>query len=212
MTLPQSQRERRALAELLGELGPDAPTLCEGWTTRDLAVHLVVRERRPLAAPGILLGGPAKALLERATASVGAMPYDDLVALIRSGPPKWMAPLDPKVNLAEFFVHHEDVRRAGPTPRPPRPEAETGDLDQALWNLLGMAGKLLLRRAPGFGLTLERPDGQQRVLRPGDPTVVLRGRPSELTLYLYGRRSVAQVEPVGEPEALARLAAAPLGI
>ena len=32
---------------------PDAPTLCEGWKTRDLAAHLVVRERRPDATLGI---------------------------------------------------------------------------------------------------------------------------------------------------------------
>ena len=47
--------ERAALCDLLDELGPDQPTLCEGWQTRDLAAHLVVREHRLDAAPGILL-------------------------------------------------------------------------------------------------------------------------------------------------------------
>ncbi|MFC0080606.1 TIGR03085 family metal-binding protein [Aciditerrimonas ferrireducens] len=211
-TSPPSRTERRALARLLAERGPDAPTLCEGWLTRDLAVHLVVRERRPLAAPGILLGGPARRLLERATTEVRQLPYDDLVALVESGPPAWLAPLDPRVNLAEFFVHHEDVRRAGPEALPPRPAEETRALDEALWGLLGVAGRLLVRRAGGLGIALRRPDGQQRVLRPGTPTVVLQGRPSELTLYLYGRQAVAQVEPTGEPEALARLAQVSFGL
>src|SRR5262249_33102419 len=49
--------ERTALCALLGETGPGAPTLCEGWRTGDLAAHLVMRERRPDAAAG-LLGGP----------------------------------------------------------------------------------------------------------------------------------------------------------
>lgn len=57
--LPVQQVERQGLSDLLLELGPDASTLCAGWDTVDLAVHLVVvRERKPLAAPGILLGGP----------------------------------------------------------------------------------------------------------------------------------------------------------
>ena len=53
--------ERAALLDLLERLGPDAPTLCEGWATHDLAAHLVVRERRPVAGPGYVfpaLHGP----------------------------------------------------------------------------------------------------------------------------------------------------------
>ena len=36
---PLAQRERTALADLLEELGPDAPTLCAGWSAIDLATH-----------------------------------------------------------------------------------------------------------------------------------------------------------------------------
>ena len=46
-----AQSERQALCSLLEDRGPLAPTLCEGWTTADLAAHLYVRERKPLAAP-----------------------------------------------------------------------------------------------------------------------------------------------------------------
>nr|BFF25281.1 hypothetical protein GCM10025732_32460 [Glycomyces mayteni] len=42
--LPVDERERRDLCELLAEVGPDAPTMCEGWTALDLAAHLVLRE------------------------------------------------------------------------------------------------------------------------------------------------------------------------
>ncbi|WP_346995752.1 maleylpyruvate isomerase N-terminal domain-containing protein, partial [Dietzia sp. SLG310A2-38A2] len=42
-----AQRERSALVETMRAAGPEAPTLCAGWTTRDLAAHLVVREARP---------------------------------------------------------------------------------------------------------------------------------------------------------------------
>ena len=47
-----ASRERAALVTTMRAVGPDAPTLCGDWTTRDLAAHLVLRERRPDAAPG----------------------------------------------------------------------------------------------------------------------------------------------------------------
>src|SRR5438067_1422161 len=49
--------ERARLADLLDELGPDALTLLPPWTTRDIAAHLVLRERDPLAGPGLVLPG-----------------------------------------------------------------------------------------------------------------------------------------------------------
>ncbi|MGA2804593.1 MAG: maleylpyruvate isomerase N-terminal domain-containing protein [Acidimicrobiales bacterium] len=58
MTASHLAREERArLCTVLTESGQDAPTLCEGWLTKDLAAHLYVREHRPLAMPGIMLGG-----------------------------------------------------------------------------------------------------------------------------------------------------------
>jgi hypothetical protein len=49
--------ERAQLTDLFDELGPEAPTLLEPWTTRDLAAHLVLREHDYLAAPGLVLPG-----------------------------------------------------------------------------------------------------------------------------------------------------------
>ena len=51
------------------ETGPDGPTLCEGWQTRDLAAHLVLRERRPDAAAGVM-GGPLAGLHRAGAAAV----------------------------------------------------------------------------------------------------------------------------------------------
>ena len=50
-----ARQERAALVTTMRGVGPEQPTLCGDWTTRDLAAHLVVRERRLDAAPGILL-------------------------------------------------------------------------------------------------------------------------------------------------------------
>ena len=54
-----ARSERLALCRTLERVGPDAPTLCPPWRTRDLAAHLVLRERRPDAAPGIWLRAAA---------------------------------------------------------------------------------------------------------------------------------------------------------
>src|SRR5262245_11640860 len=79
--------ERTALCALLDETGPGAPTLCEGWRTVDLAAHLVMRERRPDAAAG-LMGGPLAGHTRRVTELLSTRtPFPHLVQLIRSGPP-----------------------------------------------------------------------------------------------------------------------------
>src|ERR1700757_4925120 len=104
-------RERVALCDLFGELGPSVPTLIEGWTSHDLAAHLVVRERDPVAGPCMVLPGPLAGFAERRRAELARnMDFTSLVVRIRSGPPPgffrigWIRDL---ANLNEFFVHHE---------------------------------------------------------------------------------------------------------
>src|ERR1700754_3847356 len=113
MTL--AHRERLALADLLTEVGPDAPTLCAGWTTRDLAAHLVIRERRPDASAAGLIP-PLAGHVEHVRLAKAARPYPEGVGELR--PPPWWSLLsnpltDELVNGLEFFIHHEDVRRSG---------------------------------------------------------------------------------------------------
>lgn len=112
---PDAQ-ERLALCDLFSELGPSVPTLIEGWTAHDLAAHLVLRERDPVAGPCLVLPGPFARFAERRRARLARdRDFTWLVARIRSGPPPgffrigWIRAL---ANLNEFFVHHEDVRRA----------------------------------------------------------------------------------------------------
>ncbi|WP_406001441.1 TIGR03085 family metal-binding protein [Streptomyces sp. NBC_00829] len=199
-----AKRERLLLAELLETAGPDAPTLCEGWRTRDLAAHVVVRERRLDAAGGIVLGA-LRDRMERVQEEFAAKPYEELIQLIRTGPPK-MSPygikqLDEAANTVEFFVHAEDVRRAQPdwTPRELDPVFEN-----ALWSRLEKAARLLGRKAP-VGLVLRRADGQTAVARRGTPVVTVTGEPSELTLFTFGRQDTARVELEGDKDAVARL-------
>ncbi|MBK3577985.1 TIGR03085 family protein [Streptomyces sp. MBT65] len=199
-----AKRERLLLADLLETTGPDAPTLCEGWQTRDLAAHVVVRERRADAAGGIMIKQLAPRL-DRVMAEFAAKPYEELIQLIRTGPPRFspfqLKQLDEASNTVEFYVHTEDVRRAQPewTPRELDPVFQ-----DALWSRLERMARLMGRSAP-TGLVLRRPDGQTAVAHKGAPVVTVTGEPSELLLFAHGRQSVAKVELDGDENAIAKL-------
>jgi uncharacterized protein (TIGR03085 family) len=208
---PLDALERDQLCDLVLELGPEAPTLCEGWTTLDLVAHLVVRERDPRAGL-VILGGERFSGLE--SKLMGRAKDRGLAALVdrlRSGPPllPWRIPgLRTPLNLNEWFVHHEDVRRAnGRGPRDDVPE-----LESALWRLLGQASRFMVRGIKGAGLTVEAPGHGQRTIRKGQPQATLTGSPQELVLYLNGRRGAAQVELTGDEAAREVLATARLGV
>jgi uncharacterized protein (TIGR03085 family) len=203
--------ERAALCDLFLEVGPDAPTLCGDWTTRDLAAHLVIRERRPDAAAGIVIGAIA-GYGEKVRRIEAERPWEELVTLVRRGPPVWnpmrLESVDRLANSVEFFVHHEDVRRA-------RPGWAARALDPALEDALAATvahgGRLLTRRAD-VGVALD-PQGRKRIrLRAGAPDVTIRGPLGECVLYVYGRKDVALVELDGPADAVAALQAAPLGL
>ncbi|MGA4848294.1 TIGR03085 family metal-binding protein [Streptomyces sp. G5(2025)] len=199
-----AKRERLLLADLLEAQGPEAPTLCEGWQTRDLAAHVVVRERRADAAGGLLIKQLA-GRLERVQAEFAAKPYEELMQLIRTGPPRFspfsLKQIDEASNAIEFYIHTEDVRRAQPdwTPRALDPV-----FSDALWSSLERTARLVGRKAP-VGLVLRRPDGQTVVAHKGAPVVTATGEPSELLLFAYGRQEAADVSLEGDKDAIAAL-------
>ncbi|MCX4693846.1 TIGR03085 family metal-binding protein [Streptomyces sp. NBC_01408] len=206
-----AKRERLLLADLLEAAGPEAPTLCDGWTCRELAAHVVVRERRPDAAGGLLLN-VLKARLDKAMEEYTAKPYEELIQLIRTGPPKLsvyaLKQIDEVANAVEFFVHGEDVRRAQPDWSPRELDPVFSD---SLWSRLEKMARLTGRRSP-VGLVLRRPDGQTAVAHKGSPVVTVTGEPGELTLFCFGRQDAAAVALDGEKDAVAALTAARLGI
>lgn len=189
--------ERRHLAALLRRLGPDAPTLCEGWSTRELAVHLVLRDGRPDVLAGKALP-QVPVLGERARRSeqaVADLPWDELVQKVERPPlysPARLAPVDSRMNTVEFFVHHEDVRRAQPQWHE-RPLLH--DEEKALWRALGLLAKVLLKDEEDTVVLIAPTYGAVNGGRGRTGTVrVLRAVPSELLLWAHGRREQARVE------------------
>ncbi|MCP1388631.1 TIGR03085 family metal-binding protein [Corynebacterium sp. TA-R-1] len=204
MTFAKKERER--LGELLLEVGPDAPTLNDGWTTHDLAVHLLIRERKPWATPGMFVS-PLEPILEKETEKQKARPYEDVVREWMAGPPALIKPVDSAMNTAEHFIHHEDVRRGGG-------EIAPREFSQAV-------NKQLLQWAKRFGALAFRSSDVPVVLTPptlppitlggkkgvterGDNVIRVSGEPGELLIWVSGR-DTAQVEISGNTAAAAKL-------
>jgi len=198
--------ERAAMCDTFDKFGPDAPTLCAGWNTLDLAAHLVAREARSDAAVGLVVPFLA-GHLQRVMDKYKAKGYEPLVAMLRTGPP-WMHRTGPLAvaNVNENFVHHEDVRRpAGEPPRQLDP-----DMDQILWKMLGFG--MSKKSIPGVALTLRSADGRDKTLTREGSAVTMSGDIGELALYLSGRKDAAVVTFDGSDDAVAILKNAKFGV
>jgi uncharacterized protein (TIGR03085 family) len=204
-----ARTEKNALVDTLRRAAPEAGTLCEGWSTRRLLAHLVLRAQDQLAAVGDAVRraepGQEKYLGRLADGAQTPEGYAGLVDRFVAGPPRW-SPLSwatEQVNLIEYVVHHEDVRRGGPRPAEPRalPPAQ----DRALWKQLPLMARLRFRRSP-VPVVLARPEGATSRVGKGteqqEEPVVLTGKPVELALYVTGRRGAARVQVSGPPAAV----------
>ena len=200
-----AQEQRKALCDVLGERGPAAPTLCEGWLTADLAAHLVVRERRPDSGPGLIWPRLADYTDKVRIEVRDRTPWEELVETVRRGPPFLLRPFDGPMNTVEFFIHVEDVRRAqdGWEPRPMSPE-----LADALWARVGPGG--MAKKVPAT-IAITSP-GRVDKVRGSGPRLTLAGDPGELSLFGAGRQRAARAEIDGDAALAAQLRAASLGV
>lgn len=204
-----AQRERSALVDTLRTVGPDAPTLCAGWTTRDLAAHLVVRERRLDATPGISIGFLAGYTAKVQERTARSNSWDDLLEMVASGPPAYspFKLFDSVANLGEMFIHHEDVRRAVDGWQPRVLDESTA---AALGRQLGLLSRLALSKLPAQVL-LQTTNGR-RIARVGrGDAVTVTGEAQELVLFVAGR-DAARIEFDGDPQAVAAVRAARRGL
>ena len=200
-----AQQERASLCDLFLERGADAPTLCEGWLTVDLAAHLVARERRPDSGPGLVWPRMAD-YTDKVRRSVrDRTSWEELVATVRRGPPFLLRPFDGAMNTVEFFIHVEDVRRAeeGWEPR-----AISPDLADALWTRVGPGG--MAKKVPAT-IVITSPGRDDKQSGAG-PLLTLAGEPGELTMFGAGRQRATRVEISGDAALADQLRAASLGV
>lgn len=219
MTLART--ERAALADLLAELGPDQPTLCQGWTTADLLVHLQIRERRPDATVGMFVP-PLAGWTAKVSARYKQRPWQQQIQALRSGPPAYSplgwGPVDDKANSMEMFIHHEDARRGQPDWQP-----RTLD-EQTRQQLIAMSTSFLALRGlrkvgiPTSARLTDEPGETSRpvVLVPAKAPqqageVVLSGGIADVLLWLSGRSAV-DIEFTGDPAAVAAVQAGKRGV
>ena len=209
MTAPATLDRRRFADELLA-LGPDADTLCEGWTARDLAAHIVLRDRRPDAMAGVLIP-KLSGHTEKVQDKIAAKEWGELVDLVREPPaisPSRIEKFDRMSNTHEFFVHLEDLRRA-------QPGWEPRDLDHDhvvdITKALGRMAKPLARKVD-VGITLVPDDSDPIVAKDAEPMVTVRGPAGELMLFVFGRQEHARVALEGDPDAVVVARTAAFGI
>jgi uncharacterized protein (TIGR03085 family) len=206
-----AQSERAALADRALAVGPDEPTLCGDWLVKHLLAHLVLRESSPAAAgitiPG--LGGVAEAATQR----LARKDFAVLVERFRKGAPFYspfaVSKVDALFNAMEFYIHHEDIRRAQPEWAPRELDARS---ENALWRAVRGGARGLLRNVD-HGIKATRTDtSESAVLRDGQPSVTLVGLPSEIALFVYGRQAQSHVAIEGDPVLVEKLKGSTLGI
>ena len=204
-----ARKERRALCETARSVGPQAPTLCEGWDVKDLICHLLVRESSLVGAPGIAISA-LSGLTDMEMARLKRQPFERLVDRLRGHRLTFYAlpPVDAAFNTLEFFVHHEDIRRAQQGWR--RRSLPTSALD-TLWQALTAQGTALVQPA-GVPVVVRRSDTDETsTLMPGRDPVELSGPVTEVIFYLFGRDQVREIRFDGPEEKVAKLRRAELG-
>ena len=201
-----SSAERAKMVALFHKLGPDAPTLCEGWTTRDLAVHLWVRENRPDAAAGIFVNA-LSGRLEKESRKVAERDFDELVDDWGRGPAAYnpVRFVDAQQNFVEHFVHHEDIRRANGM----GPRDFSAHIKQQMHSYLKLLAKVALRKSDRP--VILQPEGLPRIVaadthgvaEKGDAVVRVSGEVGELILWSFGR-DAAEVKVEGDAGAIVK--------
>ncbi|RJS46986.1 TIGR03085 family metal-binding protein [Nocardioides cavernaquae] len=203
-----ARTERELLCDLALTVGPDAPTLSGDWDVRHLMAHLVVRDRQPHNGIGIVV----TAFADRHDRAVDRTAEHDFATLVDRVRTAWsplsLPGVDSLANTVEFFVHHEDVRRARPGWEP---RVHSRRLRNALWRVLPVLGRSLVVNA-GVPVRLRRTDsGDTMTLRRGANPVVLSGDVGELVLFLYGRKQTHGLSFDGPDAHVTALKAASLG-
>jgi uncharacterized protein (TIGR03083 family) len=116
--------ERLDLADFLDTLTPgewETPSLCQGWSVRDVVAHVVSYEELGMTGlltrrlKGLGMGGPN----EVGRAEYAGRAPADLAAFVRAHarPRGLTAWFGGAIGLTDGLIHHQDIRRALDAPR-----------------------------------------------------------------------------------------------
>lgn len=178
--------ERRALADLLDTLTPEqwaTPSLCAGWTVREVAAHLVVPFE--VSVPSLMLRlvrslGSYDRAMDGATREVAARPTTELAARLRANADHRFTPpmSGPEAPLTDVVVHGQDIRRPLGIAHGIEPEHLRVALDRMAGGALGF-----VPRSRVAGLRFEATDLDWSA---GDGALV-RGPAEAILLAITGR-------------------------
>jgi uncharacterized protein (TIGR03083 family) len=123
--------ERHHLADLLDQLADsdwDQPSLCAGWSVRDVAAHLTLQQLGARAAVGMMLayhGDTDRAIRECARKRAAAWPSQKIIAEIRNtaGSRRHNFGVTYRETLIDVLVHAQDVAIPLARHHPMPPEA-----------------------------------------------------------------------------------------
>jgi uncharacterized protein (TIGR03085 family) len=196
----------RAMADTLVQVGPEAPTILEGWTTTDLAAHLASLEG--LGGFPLFLGrqlitrtyprptAGSRKVAARQLEKAKRRGWDWMVDHVRSPHRLPMRAGGAPVALFEIYTHHQDVLRADPAlAEQPAPD----ELVTCLPWILAFHAK----RLDGVELVARTDDGERRA-GAGAP-VVVSGDVGEVVLWLAGRDDHCSVELEAAPDVVDRV-------
>ncbi|MDQ5943590.1 MAG: hypothetical protein QG675_358 [Patescibacteria group bacterium] len=185
--------EREFTIDLLKKLKPEqwsANTLCRGWTVEDLAAHLVTRERNVIGGVGLVVPS-LQQLHDKRLAKVATHGHEYIIEKLQNYP--WYMPAS--VNVAEFWIHNEDLIRGE---LHMSRSAPTKQVNVILWgSLKGLVAvrKSLLKDLGN--VTLENIDTNESIelkFEDNRKTTTVTGSAGELLLFFYGRRDAAKVK------------------
>jgi uncharacterized protein (TIGR03085 family) len=206
--------EHLAFVRTLSATTPTAPTLCVEWDARTLAAHVVLRERSVVEmAARAQIPGIAPTAERRLRDFAAATPYETIIEEFAAGPPRYspfhIRAIREPVNLLEYLVHHEDVRRGGDDPAAPRHDVSP-EVTDAVLKRLRSGARLIMRKTP-VAVELIAPSAEPIKVGRGETKVRVHGNPVELALVAFGRQRAAQVDYSGDPADVKALREAHLG-
>ena len=198
-----ARRERSAICQTLRQLGPDQPTLCQGWSTKDLLVHLIVRENRPDAAVGLFIP-----FLSSYTDSISKKytekSFEDLISIFENGPkspsPFALPKVDELANTFEFLVHHEDILRAQ---NEYQPRKFTEEDAKFIWSRFTKSAVFFMRKVK-VGVVAKTDQGTYTLKR-GNDVVTISGNIIDLVMFAFGRQNKTEIVFEGNPLAVEKL-------